>query len=58
MQEARHEDDEGKQAQLLEDAREAADFLKTYVVQAQLNERGNFGMSYNLDLSDICNTKS
>ena len=28
---------------LLADAEEAADFLKAFVVQAKLNERGNFG---------------
>lgn len=27
------------------DAHEAADFLRTYVVQAQLNERGNYRMT-------------
>lgn len=27
------------------DAHEAADFLRTYVVQAELNERGNYAMT-------------
>lgn len=32
-------------ARLVADAREAADFLRTYVVQAALNERGNYRMT-------------
>ena len=28
------------------EAKEAADFIRTNVVQAKLNERGNFGRSY------------
>ena len=31
--------------QLLADAEEAASFLRTYVVQARLNERGNYRMT-------------
>ena len=37
------ERDPGRIQQLLAEGREAADFIRTFVVQAKLNERGNYG---------------
>eukprot|EP01025_Chloroclados_australasicus_P034899 TRINITY_DN35627_c0_g2_i1.p4 TRINITY_DN35627_c0_g2~~TRINITY_DN35627_c0_g2_i1.p4 ORF type:complete len:126 (-),score=9.30 TRINITY_DN35627_c0_g2_i1:115-459(-) len=42
------ETDSAKIQQLLQDARDAADFLRTSIVQAPLNERG----SYELNITD------
>ena len=43
MQEARHVSDPSRIKQLVEEAQEAADFIRTAVVQAKLNDRGNYG---------------
>lgn len=45
MQESRAETDPDKLRVLIEGGKDAADFLKTYVVQAKLNDRGNYGES-------------
>lgn len=38
------EQDHGRLKQLLGEGREAADFIRTFVVQAKLNKRGNYEM--------------
>lgn len=46
IQESKKENNVDKQNVLLDEAKEAEEFIKTYVVQAKLNERGNFGESH------------
>jgi hypothetical protein len=43
LQASRNVTDQPKLEELLAEAREAADFIKTAVVQAKLNDRGNYG---------------
>lgn len=43
LQANRSVSDQAAQSKLLAEGAEAASFIKTFVVQAKLNERGNFG---------------
>jgi len=43
LQANRHVSDSGAVKKLLAEGEEAAEFIKSFVVQAKLNERGNFG---------------
>ena len=46
MQESAGEQDAGRIKQLCAEGEEAASFLKTFVVQGKLNERGNYGRAF------------
>ena len=43
LQANRQVSDSGAVKKLLAEGAEAADFIRTFVVQAKLNDRGNFG---------------
>lgn len=43
FEQSRHETDEGAVRKLLDDGREASEFIQSFVVQGKLNERGNYG---------------
>ena len=44
FEENKHVTDEPEIRKLLDEAREASDFIRNMIVQAKLNERGGYGM--------------
>lgn len=54
FEENRHVASDSDIPRLLEEAREATEFISTMIVQAKLNERGGYGTYYTSPLRTIC----
>mmetsp|Transcript_22647 Transcript_22647/g.57975 ORF Transcript_22647/g.57975 Transcript_22647/m.57975 type:complete len:103 (-) Transcript_22647:120-428(-) len=53
FEQSRHETDEGAVRKLLDDGREASEFIQSFVVQGKLNERGNYEIKVESQHGDI-----